>query len=363
MLKRLPLVALLLCLAGRTADAAARNVILITLDGARTQEIFQGLDPAVLQARDPEKPVEQSDLYRKFWAPTPGERRARLLPFLWGTLLQKHGAIIGDRFHGSVMKLSNRHRFSYPGYSEILTGRANDREITSNDKVFNPRATVLEWLKGELRLRPNEVGAFACWDVMDYIVMQEPDAFPANSGYEAYASADPAIATLSRQQFETPTPWNSVRHDFYTFRFAMDFLKTHRPRVLYLSLGETDDWSHDNRYDRVIEALHRSDGYFRELWEWVQSQDDYRDQTTVLIGTDHGRGDDPLNWQHHNDKLEGAAHVWLAAAGHGVVKRGNLTPTPEYSQNQIAATLLHALGLSSSRYSPEAGPAIELFFE
>ena len=358
-------IALLFLIVGSSfsAGAAARNVILVTLDGARTQEIFRGLDVPTWQEQNKDQKAEETDLHRKFWASTPEARRERLLPFFWGTLMKNHGAIVGDRFNGSVMKLSNRHRFSYPGYSEILTGRANDREIDSNSKIYNPRTTVLEWLKGELRLGPNQVAAFACWDVMDYIVMKEPGAIASNAGFEEYASADPAVAALSRLQFATPTPWNSVRHDVYTFRFAMDHLKTHRPRVLYLSLGETDDWAHDKRYDRVIEALHRSDGYFRELWEWLQAQDDYRDQTTVLFATDHGRGDDPLNWQHHNDKLDGAAFVWLAAAGKGVTKRGNLTPSAEYSQDQISGTLLHALGIDASRYSPEAGKPVELFFK
>ena len=55
------------------------------------------------------------------------------------------------------------------------------------------------------------------------------------------------------------------RHDAYTIRFAMDHLARHRPRVLYIGLGETDDWAHDRRYDRVLEALARSDEYLKQL--------------------------------------------------------------------------------------------------
>ncbi len=362
MTPRLPLLVILVFGMLLTCPAASRNVILVTLDGVRCQEMFGGFQADVWRAQKDGEAIEDTELYKNFSAESPEERREKLLPFFWGTLMKEHGAIIGDRFNGSVMKLSNRHRFSYPGYSEILTGRSNDREIDSNSKIFNPRTTVLEWLQDDLKLAPNKVAAFASWDAMDYVVMKQPGAFFSNAGYEADPSADPAVAELSRQQFQTLTPWDSVRHDFYTFRFAMDFLKTHRPRVLYLSLGETDDWAHEKRYDRVIEAMHQSDGYFRELWDWLQSQDDYRDQTTILFATDHGRGDDPLNWTSHNDKLEGAAYVWMAAAGTGIRKRGNLTPTAEFSENQIAATLVHALGLNSEDYSKEAGKPVELFF-
>jgi hypothetical protein len=260
------------------------------------------------------------------------------------------------------MKLTNRHRFSYPGYSEILTGAANDEVIDSNSKVMNPRVTVLEFLRGKLALPPEKVAAFACWDVMNWIVRSDKDAIFSNAGFEAYEHPDPAIQQLSRLQFETPTPWNSVRHDTYTFAFALAHLRTHRPPVLYLSLGETDDWAHDKRYDRVLEALHRSDQYFRELWEWLESQDDYRGRTTVIFGTDHGRGDNEFNWMHHNDKLEGAKFVWLAAVGAGVQARGELTNTEVFGQNQIAATMCRALGIDYREYNASIGKPIEMFF-
>lgn len=341
--------------------AAAERLVLVTLDGVRCQELFQGMDRSVWQAQNEEKPIEETGLYKKFWAATPEERRRKLMPFFWDTLMREHGAIVGNRFRGSVMKLTNRHRFSYPGYSEILTGVADDRAIKSNDKIRNPRLTVLEYLREQLGVPREQVAAFACWDVMDWIVASREENVFSNAGFEAYEHADPMIQLLSRQQFETPTAWDSVRHDSYTFTFALAHLRTHRPRVLHLALGETDDWSHDKRYDRVLEALHRNDRQFKELWEWLQAQDDYRGRTAIYFTTDHGRGDDPLNWMHHNDKLDGAAYTWLAAAGAGIRARGELVPPTEVGHNQIAATLAAALGFDFKARFPEAGPALDLF--
>ena len=39
----------------------------------------------------------------------------------------------------------------------------------------------------------------------------------------------------------------------------MAHLRRAQPRVLYLALGETDDWAHDGRYDRVLETYARTD--------------------------------------------------------------------------------------------------------
>ena len=102
------------------------------------------------------------------------------------------------------------------------------------------------------------------------------------------------------------TTLNSVRHDAYTFAFCQHYIDLQSPRVLYLALGETDDWAHDVRYDRVLESLHRSDRYLRALWEQYQSNPKTHGNACFVMTTDHGRGDNPFNWMHHNDKLDGA---------------------------------------------------------
>ncbi len=92
----------------------------------------------------------------------------------------------------------------------------------------------------------------------------------------------------------------------------MDHLARHRPRVLHLALDETDAWAHDSRYDRVLEAYGRTDRLLQELWEWLQSQPDYRDRTSLLITTDHGRGRTPADWHDHHEKIAGAGETWMA---------------------------------------------------
>ena len=133
---------------------------------------------------------------------------------------------------------------------------------------------------------------------------------------------NPGIRALSAAQFHTATPWNSVRHDVFTFRFTTDFVSKRRPKVLYLSLGETDDWAHEKRYDRVLEALHQADQYLERLWRWLQEDGQYAGRTTLLITTDHGRGTTPFTWQSHNDRLPGARNTWLAVVNPSLKKRG-----------------------------------------
>lgn len=354
---------LFLALAGGVnAQNKTENLILITLDGARTQEMFEGLNLEILKAVTKEGPVGDTELYKKYGAASPAGRREKLMPFFWGTLMKQHGSIAGNRKLGSTVQLTNRHRFSYPGYSEILTGQARDGIINSNDKKRNPFPTVLEFLKRKLRLDPKQVSAFASWDTIDWIVEHEAGAITSNAGYEAYEHPDLAVQELSRLQFETVTPWDSVRHDVYTFRFAMAHLKTHQPRVLYVSLGETDDWAHDGRYDRVLQALGRTDACLRQLWEFLQSDERYRDRTTIMITVDHGRGNNAGRWKDHGEKIEEAKYTWLAIVSPDSLLRGEWAGTETVYQNQIAATMCRFLNIDYSENTPQAGKPIARLF-
>ncbi len=178
--------------------------------------------------------------------------------------MRESGSIFGNRSQSSNVLISNRHRFSYPGYSEILTGEAHDDVIDSNENRQNPFPTVLDFLRDRLSLTADKVGAFASWDTMRWIATHQKGSITANAGYEPYSH--PEAEQLSRLQFETMTPWASVRHDFYTFELAMIYLKSHRPRIFFLSLGETDDWAHEGNYGRTLEALLQSDDRMRQLW-------------------------------------------------------------------------------------------------
>jgi hypothetical protein len=342
--------------AALSAQAPPSRVILITLDGARTEEIFGGLDADVLKStlRENQK-LEDQPVYKRLWAETPEARREKLMPFFWGVLMRQHGSVAGNPRTASPATLTNTHRFSYPGYAEILLGEAHDAVIKSNDPVRNPFVTVLEEAQARLKLSKTDVAAFTSWNVFDAIVEHTDGALTVNAGFEAFASPDPIVRQLSLLQFETPTPWSSVRHDVYTFRFAMDHLRRARPRLVYLALGETDDWAHDGRYDRVLETYERTDAYLRELWTWLQSTPEYRGRTHILITTDHGRGHTPKDWRDHGAKVEGAQDVWIALVSPAMAMRGEWKNRPLVRTNQVAATVAGWLGLDWRAIRPSAG--------
>lgn len=335
------------------------RVVLITLDGARTQEIFGGLDLEVLRSTlKPGQNVESHATYQRFWAPTAIERRRKLMPFFWGTLMSEHGSIAGNRALGSSVSLRNRHWFSYPGYAEILLGEPHDDVITSNDPMRNPYPTVLEVLREKLRLPMSGVATFASWGVFNQIVEHDEGATTVNAGLEDFAAGGPDMKTLNMLQHETVPPWDNVRFDVYTFAYAMHHFEHARPRVVYLAFDETDDWAHDGRYDRLLDSFVRTDRYLERLWTWLQQQPDYRGRTHLLITTDHGRGRTPADWRDHGEKVTGADEVWIAFASPRMQQRGEWRQHAPLSTSQVAATIASWMGVDWPALRPSVGPVI-----
>jgi len=358
-----PGILLLLCSAMAHADSKGRdihNVVLVTLDGVRTQEMFGGADIEVLRSRLGEgRRLEDDAVYRRYWAATPQARREKVMPFFWGTLMRHHGSIAGNPAFGSRVQVGNTMRFSYPGYAELLTGRAHDDVIDSNDDRRYPFPTVLERVREKLALPRGKVAAFGSWDRFSVIPEHREGSIYVNAGFMPYATDDPAIRRLDALQ-DDAVAWSEERFDAFTTAFAFDYLKRERPRLLYVALGDTDEWAHAGQYGFVLDSLRRTDEFLRELWTWMQSQPQYRGRTTLIVTTDHGRGVTTRDWTNHGPKVEGAQDIWIAIATPGDSRRGEWRDSPTLRQGQVAATVSAAFGLDYAASEPDADPPISL---
>ena len=179
-----------------------------------------------------------------------------------------------------------------------------------------------------------------------------------NAGVQRSESHEPLIQQLNELQAEILSPWDFVRPDAFTFRLGMAYLKTHRPRVMYLAFDETDDWAHDGKYDLLLESYARTDRYLRELWEWIESDAQYRGKTTLIVTTDHGRGNTSADWRSHGRTIEGAQDIWIAFVSPDSPLRGEWRTAAPVFQNQIAATIAQLLGLNLGEARPAAGRPI-----
>jgi hypothetical protein len=337
------------------AQDRANAVVLIVTDGLRWQEVFSGADSALISKRS--GGVNDTVALRAdFWRPTAEARRSTLLPFLWGTVATR-GTIWGNFAAGSDAHVTNGFKFSYPGYNEMLVGVA-DRKIDRNDYGPNPNVTVFEWLRSRKGFA-GRVAAFGTWSTFTDIFNVK------NSGIFVHAGWQPPPGrvkgaperTIDRLYRTTIRYWDDNAYDALMQAVVLEYVKAKKPRVLFVGYGETDEWAHARRYDLTLRSAQRADEFVSELWRTMQAIPEYKDRTTFIVTTDHGRGSD-ARWTDHGKDVDGAEQVWIAMLGPGAPRLGEVRSGSPVTQSQIAATIASLLGEDYSKSEPRAAPPL-----
>jgi hypothetical protein len=340
--------------AAPAANARPANIIIVTLDGMRWQEVFGGFDPmlATEVSGGVRNPIPLRDAFARDSAE---ESRASILPFFWNVVAKK-GQVFGDRGVKNVGRVTNPYKFSYPGYNEMLCGYPDPR-INSNDYPANPNVTVLEWLNG----RPGfegRVAAYGAWNRLSRIVNRERSKLPMFCGWEPIESFG-GVPLSERERVlndllaRTTRMWADESPDSILQEAAMEYFTRHKPRVFYVMLGETDEWAHGRRYDLYLESARRSDEFIKRLWETAQAMPEYAGKTALVIATDHGRGATPADWTGHGNKYPGSEGWWAAVMGPSVAATG-VQGEGEETQGQLAATIAALLGEDWNAAEPKA---------
>ncbi len=294
-----------------------QKVILVVSDGLRWREVFTGADSALLFG-DPAVLGGNAEASRaKFWRSSVAERRAALMPFVWGTIARQ-GVLRGNRLLSSDVDVTNPMWFSYPGYNEMLVG-APDPRIDRNDFGPNPNVTVFEWLNRQREFR-GRVAAFGTWEVFQDIFNVGRSRLPVHT-----------------------TPDKPFDHRVQSA--ALAYLEKATPRALFVGFAETDDWGHQGRYDRFLAAVHDVDRYIAELWSAVQQHPDYRNRTTIIFTADHGRGHTAADWRHHNRDVPGSGESFIVTIGPGPVAAGEARNTRN-TLGDVARLTAAAVGLT-----------------
>jgi hypothetical protein len=335
---------------------AVANVFVVTMDGMRWQEVFGGMAAGLL-TRDAGGVSDAAAVETRFGGPTEAARRERLMPFFWSAIA-KQGQIFGDPASRSIARVTNGLRFSYPGYNELLAGFADPR-IDSNDPEPNPNVTVLEWLNRRQGFE-GRVAAFASWEILPWILnAQRSGVFCNGDGAPVAKPATERDRLLNEFADDLPPYWGSTRFDAPTGLGALEYVRTHRPRVLYVMLGETDQWAHDRRYDLYLDAAQRNDRFIRRLWETAQAMPQYANKTALIVSTDHGRGDTPQDWTDHGEKVPAAERIWMAVRGPQVPVLGSRASV-HVTQAQVAATIAALVGEDYVKAQPKAAAPLPL---
>jgi hypothetical protein len=307
-----------------------RNLVLVAIDGTRWQEIFRGVDPEL--ARPARVPLLSA---------------AELLPHIHRRLIEG-GIAVGAPGIGAPMSASGPEYVSLPGYQELLGGRPASA-CTSNHCSAVDRPTLLDRARASLRLSLEEVAAISSWERLERATSIDNRTIVLSAGRHHGPTRDHlrvnacAGALLDQAAGASAYPGHvDYRPDRYTAALALEYVSERRPRLLFVGLGDTDEFGHAHDYRGYLLSLMQLDRFIGQLFERLDGLGRYGAETTVLLTTDHGWSRD---FEAHGSSAPESARVWLLAGGGAVPARGPVAAGRNHPLAAVAPTALALLGL------------------
>lgn len=272
-------------------ETASGNVVLVTIDGVRWQDFFRQGAEAVF-------------------------------PLFWSKYAAA-ATIFGDPKTGERFEVSTPSLLSLPAYQEIMTGHHVPCGSNQCGRVGD-ETLIDELVRAGFASRTRVV---ASWSKIA----------------RATSATEYAFVDAGFHEGDAPTPWWFARFDKSTWARAMVAVES-RPKFLWISLNDADEWAHRGVLDNYENILRRYDRWFDQLVTKVRSLDGYAENTTFIITTDHGRGDGP-DWTSHGADYPMAQQVFAAVLGPGT---GHPRERHDSGHQALRPTMEALLGLGSA---------------
>jgi len=260
----------------------AQNVIIVVIDGARYTETF-GSD-------------------------------GKYIPHMYNDLAPNGTIFTNFRIADEGNTTTN------PGQASILTGTW---QLIANDGSEHPnKPTVFEYYRKQLSVEKND-----CFIV----------------------AGKKKLAALAYSSFKNYGPEYGAAtgcfdgNDDVVYDTLITIMDKYHPKLMLINFPSTDKAGHSNVWDDYVKAITNADRLVNQLWDKIQRDPNYANQTTLFVTNDHGRHTD--SFTNHGCDCEGCEHIMLLAIGKEVPKGEKISEL--YQQIDIANTVGNLLGFET----------------
>lgn len=284
--------------------AIAQNVFVVVIDGARYTETFGYPDPM------------------------------DLIPNMWNNLMPQ--GTLYSNFRDTLYTSTN------PGHSTILTGTW--QTIANNGSERPTKPTVFEYYRKEKSASVNDVFVVAGKEKLNILNYSTDEQYGAS-----YMASVLAEDLTDNEVYDNLTETMDLYH----------------PKLVIVNLPSVDRAGHSNNWEEYLNAIRNADRLVYELWNKIQSDSYYKDNTTLFITNDHGRH--TTDFKSHGDDCQGCQHIMLLALGRNIPK-ANIINSDKY-QSDIAASIGDLLkfdtpkSTGSSLFNDSNGEPIKLIIK
>ncbi len=199
-----------------------------------------------------------------------------------------------------------------------------------------------------------KTAAFASWDVVAWILNRNRNGITVNIWGEDVKGPDLTSQQKEANAFQhmMPDTWGKgERLDVSTYAMSKAYLMAKHPRLFYMDLGDLDCYAHEGEYNQYLDAAYKTDRMIKDLWESLQNNPFYKDQTTLIICADHGRGEG-VKWTSHGTSAPHSNETFLMVMGPDSKPLGEVKTATRIYQDQFAQTIANLLGFQFTPAHP-----------
>lgn len=277
--------------------SSGENVIIAIIDGVRYQEIF-------------------------------GDAEHKYAPHLWNDL-KPQGTLFTNVWNMGITATTAGHQTIITGAWQNLLNNGN---LLPDQRTKQPN--IFEYYRKQKNIPQAKVwtvtGKIGNLKSLDYSL--NPDY-----GYNFKASALPV-----------------GDNDEVVFEKVKQTMDENHPSLLFINFGEVDHQGHLGPYENYTNAIKTVDQIVYELWQKIQSDEYYKDKTTLIITADHGRHSDSYatGFKSHGASTNGDRHEIFLAIGPRI--RRDYTVDSFKQQIDIVPTVGALLGFKTPYADGEA---------
>jgi len=256
---------------------AQENVVLVIIDGARYSETF-------------------------------GDNTREYIPSM--DSLAQHGTIV-DSFYNDGITYTSR---AIPALWCGTWTEVRDTTYYGRETQYTLSPSIFEYIRHDLMLPANQ-----CYYVLKYINSLWLPSFHEDYGPEYWPEFHSVGSTDE-----------DVRDE------ALSIMQSHHPRFTLVYLADVDHAGHSGNWDDYITAIETADAIVGDIWEFIQNDPVYADNTVMMVTNDHGRHDDQHGgFSGHGDGCDGCRHIMMLAIGpgirEGIVENSEYRTTPDFA--------------------------------
>jgi predicted AlkP superfamily pyrophosphatase or phosphodiesterase len=139
------------------------------------------------------------------------------------------------------------------------------------------------------------------------------------------------------------------RMDDVTYNRSVEIAKTDKPNLVLINFRLVDSWGHAGNWENYLSSITLIDSYIYNFFRFLQTEENYKDKTTIFVTNDHGRHLDGVKdgFISHGDNCEGCRRINCFAYGPDF-KKGVIMNTPRELVD-IPATIAELLGFTMER--------------